>query len=662
MAKHYAPSDHKTVQKKKPEQKRRLPTFRFSTLPKLMETKKRPLPKKTYPRVFSVGEMLLLLGATVLFIVSIVFRFPPLIETALLALCAVLALLPPLFQNVLKIFSRRLPDEDILITIGVIAAFCIGEQVGGAIAAVLYRLAQILEAYAVERGGAGMDLVRDKLPEKARVLFGDQTQELMPEIVEPGQVVLVENGEMIPLDGVILSGITEVDRSALTGNDSPVTCGVGDEVFSGSVNCGGPIRVQVKRSFADSAAASLLHDVEASARYKTTPERLTEKISALLGPVVGVLAVLIAVIPSLIGGNWSRWLRCAVIFLLTASPSALAISIPLSCFGAEMSGILHGILSKGHDCFEVLASVKTMVFGKTGTITEGRFEITGIEANGVRQEDLVAVAAAAESYSHHPIAMLLKHAAGWTPSVADGVMEVQEIPGRGISAFIEGRHVYVGNAALLQEHGVSYNVPARAGAAIHVAVENRYWGHILISDKTREGAFDALEALRSQGVDQLVMLTGDVPSASRQLASSLGFDLLRTELTAEGKVSAIQYLISGKGNGTSVGFVGDGINDASMLECADVGLAIDALHAWNEADAADILLLDDDIESLPRAMRIARTLKRILWENFGGLLGMKLLVLLLALCDVIPLGLAALLLTASSALALLNSLRAFGLK
>lgn len=660
MARHYAPSDKK--KNNKLDLKWRLPSFRFSTLPKLLETKKRPLPKKSYPRVFSVGEMLLLLGATLLFIISIIFRFPPLIETALLALSAALALLPPLFQNVLKIFSRRMPDEDILIAIGVIAAFCIGERVGGAIAAVLYRLAQILEAYAVERGEAGMDLVRDRLPEKARVAFGSQTQELMPEIVEPGQEVLVESGEMIPLDGVILSGVTEVDRSALTGDASPVTCGVGDEVFSGSVNCGGPIRVKVTRSFADSAAASLLHDVETSAKYMTTPERLTEKISALLGPVIGVLAVLLAVIPPLLGGSWIRWIRCAVLFLLTASPSALAISIPLSCFGAEMSGILHGILSKGHDCFEVLASVKSMVFGKTGTITEGRFEITGIDANGVRQEDLVAVAAAAESYSHHPIAMLLKHAAGWTPSVADGVMEVQEIPGRGISAFIEGRHVYVGNAALLQEHGISYTVPARAGAAIHVAVENRYWGHILISDKTREGAFDALEALRSQGVDQLVMLTGDVPSSSRQLASSLGFDLLRTELSTEAKVSAIQYLISGKGKGTSVGFVGDGINDAPMLECADVGLAIDALHAWNEADAADILLLDDDIESLPRAMRIARSLRRILWENFGVLLGMKLLVLLLALCSVIPVGLAALLLTASSALSLLNSLRAFGLK
>ena len=357
-----------------------------------------------------------------------------------------------------------------------------------------------------------------------------------------------------------------------------------------------------------------------------------------------------------------RWLRCGVIFLLIASPSTLAVSIPLACLGGELSAVLNGILSKGHDCFEVLARVKTMVFGKTGTITEGRFAISGIYTTGVSKEDLLSVAAAAESFSRHPVALLLKGAAGWTPEIAEGVMEVQDVPGRGVSAFIEGRHVYVGNAALLQEHGISYSVPTRAGTAIHVAVENRYWGHILLSDKTRDGAFDALESLRSMGVDQLVMLTGDVLSTSRPLASSLGFDLLRTEMSPEAKVSAIDYLISGKGKGTSVGFVGDGVNDVPMLEAADVGIAIDALHAWSEADAADILLLDDKIELLPAAMHISRSLRLILWENLGALLGVKLILLLLAMAGLLSIPAAAAVTTLSSALALLNSLRAFGLE
>ncbi len=665
MARHYAPSDKKKEKKidiKSALQKIELPSFRVSSLPKLISWKKRTLPRRKYQRVFSVPEMLLLLGAALLIILSVLLHLSPTLNLIFLAVSAGLALISPVFQNILKIFDRKFPDEDLLVTAGVIAAFCIGEPVGGAVGAIVYRLAQILEGYAVERGEAGLDQLRDKLPESAKLELGEDVQTVMPETVDPGQVIRVDTGEVVPLDGVILSGVAELDRSALTASKSTVTCGVGEEVFSGCVNCGGPIRVKVTRRFGESAAASLLHDVEASEKYETRVEGLTAKNSSWWGAAVGVVALLIAVIPALVTGEWLRWIKCAVIFLLTASPSALVISVPLSGFGAEMSAFQRGILSKGHDCLEVLAQVKTMVFGKTGTITEGKFEITGVSTRGVKNEDLVAVAAAAESYSHHPIAMLLKRTAGWTPENARSVMEVQEIPGRGVSAFIEGRHIYVGNASLMQDHDIPFDVPSRSGAAIHVAVENRYWGHILISDKTRDGSFDALEALRSQGVDQLVMLTGDVLSSSRPLASSLGFDLLRTELSSKEKVSAIQYLISGKGNGASVGYVGDGNHDAPMLEAADVGIAIDALQAWSDADAADILLLDEHIEALPTAMRIARNLRRIQWENFGALLGMKALVIVLALCGAVSIGLAGVLLTASSVFALINSLRAFGLK
>ena len=652
MARHFAPTKKKKLA---------LPSLRIPALPRLFPPRMKAR-RKQYDRPFSVQDMALVLVAALMFIAVLLFRLPHWLELALLGGGALLAMLPMLLGILQRIIARKLPDEDLLVLIGVIGAFCIGEGIGGAIAAILYRLAQILEAYALARGEAAIDVLRDRLPDKARLLIGDQPQEVMPETVDVGQKLYVDSGETLALDGIILSGVTEMDQSALTGNNNTRRCGAGDEVFSGSVNRGGPITVQVTRSFADSAAASLLRDVQDAARYETDPERWTDRIAFWCGPVIGALALLIALVPSLISGEWLRWIRCAVIFLLLASPSSFVVSIPLACFGAEISAALQGILSKGHDCFEVLARVKTMVFGKTGTITEGRFEITGIYENGVREEDLLAVAAAAESYSHHPIGNLLKLAAGWTSEAAQGVMEVEEIPGRGVSAFIEGRHVYVGNAALLQEHGIPYKVPSRAGSAIHVAVENRYWGHILINDRTREGAFDALESLRSMGVKQLVMLTGDVLSAARPLASSLGFDLMRTELSPEAKVSAISYLISAKGNGTSVGFVGDGINDIPMLERADVGVAIDALHAWNEADAADILLLDDEIAQLPQAMRISRALRLILWENFGVLSGVKLLLLFFALIGLVSVPAAAAVSTLSSALALLNSLRAFGLE
>ena len=656
MARHFAPSAHKK------KLKIQMPSFRIPELPKLFKREKIHYKPKRYQRVFSVQEMFLVIAATLLFMAGILLPVPRLISVLIYAAAAILAFLPRIFQILQDALNRKLPEEDVLVLLGIIGGFCIGEEVGAAIAAILYRLAQVFEAYAVARADAAIDLMRDKLPEKAKLLIGDKTSEVMPETVDPGQIVRVGIGETVPLDGVIVSGVTELDLSILTGNSTVHTCGVGDQVFSGSVNHGAVIDVRVTKSFSESAAASLLRDVQDAARYETTQERLSDRICTWFAPVVGVLALLLLLVPSVITGQWLPNLRRAVIFLLAASPSALMISVSLSCLGGEMSGIFNGILSKGHDCFEVLARTKTMVFGKTGTITEGRFEICDVYANGMAREELVSVAAAAESFSNHPIAQLLKAAANWTPDMAENVMEVEEIPGRGVSAFLEGRHVYVGNAALLREPGIPFQVPSRAGAAIHVAVENRYWGYIQISDKTREGSFDSLEALRSQGVDQLVMLTGDVLSASRPLASSLGFDLMRTELSPEDKVSAIEYLISGSGQGCSVGFVGDGINDAPMLRAADVGIAIDALHAWSEAEAADILLLDSRIESLPAAMRISRALRLLLWENLGFIAGSKLLLLILGLSGVLSIPLAAALSTFCGIIALLNSLRAFGLE
>lgn len=656
MARHFAPSEQKT------RFKIQLPSFRVPELPKLFKRSKIHYKPKRYNRMFSVQEMFLVIAATLLFMAGILLPVPHAVSVLIYSLAAFFAFLPRILQILQDALNRKLPEEDVLVLLGIIGGFCIGEEAGAAIAAILYRLAQVFESYALARADAAFDLMRDKLPEKAKLLIRDKTAEVMPETVDPGQIVRVGIGEVVPLDGTIVSGVTELDLSILTGNSTVHTCGVGDRVFSGSVNHGAVIDVQVTKPFGESAAASLLRDVQDAARYETTQERLSDRICTWFAPVVGVLALLLLLVPSVITGQWLPNLRRAVIFLLAASPSALMISVSLACLGGEMSGIFNGILSKGHDCLEILAQTKTMVFGKTGTITGGRFEITGVFPNGCGAEDLLAIAAAAESYSRHPIAQLLKLAANWTPDVAESVLEVEEIPGRGVSAFIEGRHVYVGNAYLLQEHGIRYTVPSRAGSAIHVAVENRYWGHILVTDKTREGAFDALEELRSQGVQQLVMLTGDVLSSSRPLASSLGFDLLRTELTPDAKVSAIRYLISGKGKGTSVGFVGDGVNDVPMLEAADVGLALDALHAWDEADAADILLLDRDIEKLPVSMRIARGMRLILWENLGLLSAVKCLVLILALFGSISIPVAAFLGTVSTALSMINSLRSFGLK
>ena len=656
MARHYAPSKKKKL---------KLPTLsslRVPALPKLLGRDKKNRAARSFEREFTVRDMLFDILATILFMVGLMLQRSPAISTLLFALAAGLALTAPFLSVLQSLFSRKMPDEDMLVILAVVLAFCIGEGMAGAIAAILYHLMQILEAYTQTRGAAALDQVRDKLPDKAMLMLGGEIHEVMPETVEPGQIVRVLPGETLPLDGKIVSGVTEMDQSALTGNSNGRRCGVGDEVFSGSVNRGDRIDVEVTRPFSEGAFAYLLRNVEESSRYETTPERLSKKIAVWLAPCIAALALLIILVPSLITGNWTQYLRIGVIFLLLSSPSSLIISITTACTGAELSAVLQGILSKGHDCFEILSQVKTMVFGKTGTITEGYFEITEVFGNGISKEDLVDVAAAAESFSNHPIAQLLKAAANWNPEIGEGVMKVEEIPGRGVSAFLEGRHVYVGNASLMQDHDIRYKVPSHAGAAVHVAVENRYWGHILVSDKTRDGAFDALEALRSEGVNQLVMLTGDVMSSSRPLAASLGFDLMRTELGPKEKVSAIQYLISGQGRGSSVGFVGDGINDAPMLQAADVGITVNALQAWRDAEDADILLMDSKIELLPAAMRISRILRRIIWENFALLTSSKLVLLVLGLVGVVSIPMAAVLSTSFSAIALFNSFRAFGLK
>ena len=604
-----------------------------------------------------VGAVLFAGGLTAHFL-----HAPLYVELPLFLACYAVVAYDVVWNAIRGIVRGNVFGEALLMTIASIGAFVLGEYPEGAAVMLLYQLGEFLTDLALDRSQDSIRAILDIRPDTANVVRNGETLSVSPADVAIGETIVVRPGERIPLDGVILSGTSSLDTRALTGESVPRTALTGDMVLSGCIALDGVLSIRVEKSFGESTASKIIRLVEDAADRKTPTERFITKFARIYTPAVVIAAVLLAVVPSLITGNWLRWLRCGAIFLMIASPSTLAISIPLSCLGGELSAVLSGVLSKGHDCFEVLARVKTMVFGKTGTITEGRFAITGIYTSGPSKEDLLSVAAAAESFSRHPIALLLKGAAGWTPEIAEGVMEVEDIPGRGVSAFIEGRHVYVGNAALLEEHGISYSVPSRAGTAIHVAVENRYWGHILLNDKTRDGAFDALESLRSMGVDQLVMLTGDVLSTSRPLASSLGFDLLRTEMSPEAKVSAIDYLISGKGKGTSVGFVGDGVNDVPMLEAADVGIAIDALHAWSEADAADILLLDDEIELLPAAMRISRSLRRILWENLGGLMGVKLILLLLAIGGSLSIPAAAACTTLTSALALLNSLRAFGLE
>lgn len=664
MAKHLAQQEGRHTTKQQPARTQsRFGSVKLPELPRLSQFRPRlRRASRTYEREFSLPVMAPVLAAVLLFIAACFLPLMGWPKIMLFALVAAVAAFTPLWRLVRKILRRKLPDESLLVIAGVVLAFCIGKYTAGALAMILYRVCELIEAFVLAGGDGALDSFRDVLPEKARVESDEDARTTVPENVSVGDVLRVLPHEVVALDGVIAQGQATVDFSPLTGVQEDLrTLGRGEEVYAGCVCREGELLVSVTRPFEECAVVRLLESVENSAKRKARIDRLTSRICVFYAPALAAIALIVGLVVPLSGGAWSAWLPRAAVLLLLASPSALALSVPLSYRGAVQGAAFRGTLIRGQDKVETFARTRTMVFGKTGTITEGQYTITDICPDGVEAKDLLTIAAAAESFSEHPIARALKAAAGWTRAVALGVLQMEEIPGMGVSAFIQGRHVYVGNAALLESHGIWYEVPKRSGAAIHVAVENVYWGHILVSDKPREGAFDALEGLRIEGVNNMVMLTGDVLSVSRPIASSLNFDMVKAELSQQGKLSAVDYLLESKGSNDMLAYVGDGIHDAALLEKADIGLTINALRsAAAEEDAADIAILGNDIQTLPAIMRICVRAHRIALMNAAFIGALKLLLLILALTGVLPIVAAAIAEAVMTGLVMFNALRAFG--
>lgn len=650
MAKHLAASGK---QKRQERQDKRL-----QALPKLTDIRpgKR---KKNYDREFTIPRIVPVLIAATLFLVGNLLRVPLWIKVVIFGLAALVAGFELFKRSLVTALNGKLPDEDLLILLAAVLAFCIEEYSAAALAVILYRAAELVQAYVLARSDRAIDQLRSILPETARVEAEYGPVDTVPEAVQIGDILQVGPGEVIPLDGVVLEGISAVDCSPLTGGTESRAITAGSEVHSGCLNLNAPIRIEVKRSFEDSAAAMLVTSFSVAGKHASRTEKRLNKYAAYYTPALFILSLVVGILPAIFNGNWNAGLHRAVVLLLISSPSAVLISVPLAYVGALVCSARNGILVAGKNRVEKLSRVGTMVFGKTGTLTEGIYTVTDVFPDGVSERALLSVAAAAESHSRHPIARALKQAAGWTGEMGEGVMQVEEIPGRGVSAFIEGKHVYVGNAALLDEHGIWYRVPTRAGAAIHVAVENRYWGHVLVSDKIRDGAFDALEDLRAQGVENMVMLTGDVLSVTRPIASSLSFDMVKAELTPEGKLSAIDYLLRGKGERSTLAYVGDGINDEEMFDRADLGIAINALENLESLEDADIAVLDGDISALPKARKIATAAHWIALQNIILVCAVKLILLVLGIAGILPISLTAVLDMAAAVLATLNALRSF---
>ena len=459
--------------------------------------------------------------------------------------------------------------------------------------------------------------------------------------MQVGDTIIVEPNEVIPLDGEVLEDMTAVDVSPLTGRAGTRTVNAGGAAMSGCINITRTIRIRVTREFKDSTVRRLCDIAANTASVRSGQERFTARFARIYTPAAAIFALVIAVLPPLFGGEWVKWMGRALTVLVLSSPCAMAVSVPLAYSAGIRRAARSGMYAKAAQDIESFTKTDTIVFDKTGTVTEGRFTVTEVFPESMSEQELLNIAATAESCSRHPIARSLREAGSIRPSEGE-VLEIEDIPGRGVSAFINGHHVYVGNAALLEEHGINFSVPSRPGAAIHVAVDNVYAGHIMIADRIKDGAFDALEELRAQGVKSLVMLTGDVRSAAKTVAASLNFDMVKAELTLDGKITAVEYMLSKKATGACLAFVGDGVGDAPVMSHADIGIALGAVNEYPAIETADVVLMDEDIRALPEARSLCRSVTDTAGQNILLSLAAKAILVVLGIFGVINIWIAAL--------------------
>lgn len=556
-----------------------------------------------------------------------------------------------------KLIERKYFEAEQITLVAAIAVFALGFYTEAVLLLILFRAVRLLETFVSERCGAALKALPEIKPDTANVETAEGVLNVEPDYVNVGDIIQIPAGERIPLDGIIVEGVTTVDTSAISGQARPWDVAAGYKVYSGCTNVTAPIRVRVTKSFEQSTAARLVRMSEKAAQFRSSQESFIRKFISVYTPSMLALALVLAVVVPMFNAEWLEMLRRAAIVLICACPSAAVLSVSLAYIKSIGAAAKLGIFVKGEDCIESMAMAETMVFDKTGTITEGRYVITDVFPVNMTERELLTTAASAEVFSRHPIAYALREAVGIRSAKDMKVTQVEEIPGRGVSAIVGDELVYVGNTALLEEHGISCELPSRSGAAIHVAIDGKYCGHILVADRIRSGAFDALESLRVQGIKKMVLLTGDVLSVARPLASKLNFDMLRAELKPEDKLSALAYLMSNKGSKSSVAFVGDGHNDRALMERVDVGIAMGALGSEAAFMSADVLVMDRDIRKLPKAIGISKLASHISLENIAAGICVNIAAAVLGAAGILSVTAAVIVCFAVSAAVLVNTLR-----
>ena len=553
-----------------------------------------------------------------------------------------------------NICRGRVFDENFLMAVASLGAMLVGESAEGVMVMLLYQLGEYLQHRAVNKSRTNIAALMDVRPETATLLEDGKPVTVKPEDVPVGACILVRPGEKIPLDGVIEEGASALDTAALTGESMPRDVAVGDSVLSGCVNLTGVLTIRVTAEYHQSTVAKILDLVAKSGEHKAQTERFITRFSRVYTPAVCLAAVLIAVIPGLITGDWARWNYTALTFLVISCPCALVISVPLTFFSGVGGASRKGVLVKGANHLETLASLDTAAFDKTGTLTLGVFSVAEVRPVGMTEDALLDLAAHAELHSAHPVSSCLREVCPHPLNDAR-VADVQEVPGRGLSALVDGRTILCGNARLMAEHGVAVPQGELPGTVVHVAVEGAYAGCIVISDTVKDNTRSAIDALKGAGVSRLVMLTGDNEAAASEIAARLGLTEYRASLLPGDKVAALESLL---GEGHKVAFVGDGVNDAPVLRRADVGVAMGGFGSDAAIEAADVVLMDDEPGKLALAVRIARKTMRIARQNIAFALAVKLAVMFLGILGFANMWLAVFADVGVAMLCILNALRA----
>jgi heavy metal-(Cd/Co/Hg/Pb/Zn)-translocating P-type ATPase len=565
-----------------------------------------------------------------------------------------------LYKAVRNIFRGRLFDENFLMSIATVGAMIIGDYAEGVAVMLFYQVGELFQSYAVNKSRKSISALMDIRPDFANVKRGDAVERVDPDEVKVGELIVVKPGERVPLDAEVVEGTSLLDNSALTGESVPREVAPGDTLLSGGINTNGLLIARVLKEFGESTASKILDLVENASSKKSESENFITKFARYYTPAVVGFAALLAVIPPLVieGAAFSDWIYRALVFLVISCPCALVVSVPLSFFGGIGGASRHGILVKGGNYLEALASAETVVFDKTGTLTKGVFNVQKLAPNGVTERELLEFAAYAESFSTHPISVSLRRAYGSEPDVKR-VSDVEEIPGCGVVASVDGTKIAAGNSKLMDRLGTSYSdASGEPGTVVHVTKDGVYIGYIVISDEIKPDAAGAIKELYTSGVNKIVMLTGDAKSIGQRVAAELGIKDVYAELLPGDKVDRVEELLAVKSQRGKLVFVGDGINDAPVLARADIGVAMGGLGSDAAIEAADAVIMTDEPSKVAAAIKISRKTLRIVKENIIFALGVKAVILVLGALGFASMWAAVFADVGVAVIAILNAIRA----